>query len=307
MLHEEQRVNHLRLFAVDGDPALGEPVAIDHAEVLEEFGAERVSPDPARQSPQAVQILEHDHGARLQAAHVQFVLLLRSFEHPAGQLRRLRREQGLGLLDIARCRGQLVDIHGHRVPAGTRDLGVHRVPLGHANRGTGKAVPVPPETLSISLPIRAAPAYCVADHLWDHPVPIVDDRDLVRLDAAPGRGSEAKSDRHSVGCRLERVVDLLRERPRRVLVPEIAHAPKEGVGEHYAETVPLPPLFRDVLPLPVDGLHRHRDAVLVEHILFSLSSPMLGSRWMWMDWALRRPTPPGPSRQRQNRGLALRR
>src|SRR5207245_8498180 len=89
MLHEEERVDGLRLRPVDDDAPLGNPVSVDYAEVLEKLGFEALGLDPAAQRSESVEILEDDDSCRVQLRQIQDVFFV---QKPAGQLCWSRRE-----------------------------------------------------------------------------------------------------------------------------------------------------------------------------------------------------------------------
>src|SRR5262249_45743986 len=142
-------------------------------------------------------------------------------------------------------------------PLPALDLGVDAVALRQAHRRARQAVAVAPEAVTIALAVRAAPADGVADHVRDHPAAVVADGDHRRLRLALPGGAELEPARNDVGGRLEGVVDHLGQRPRRVLVAEVAHAAEEGVREDNAEAIALLLLLADVLLLTLDRLDRH--------------------------------------------------
>src|SRR5438094_10246234 len=104
------------------------------------------------------------------------------------------------------------------MPSAALSLRVDGVPLREAYGRARQPVPVPSEPLPISLTIGATPPDGVANHLRDHPVPVIADRHLVRLDLRLVRRLEAEADRDCIRGRLDRVVDQLGKRPGRVLV-----------------------------------------------------------------------------------------
>src|SRR5262249_14817092 len=136
-----------------------------------------------------------------------------------------------------------------------------------ADRRTWKTVAVTPEATPVALTISAAPSYGEADHLWDHAVAVVGHGDEVRLDLSVVARLEPEANRDDVRARLARVVAVLGQRPRGILVAQIAHSAEEGIREHDTEAASLFLLVIHVLTLALDRVDHHDLCLLIVHVV----------------------------------------
>src|ERR1051326_2130550 len=103
------------------------------------------------------------------------------------------------------------------MPLAAAWLGVDGVAFSDAYCRAGQPVSVSAKPLSIAFAIGAAPANRKANHVIDHAVSIVADRDEVRFDTTLVPALEAEANGHRSSCGLKRVVEHFCECPGRIL------------------------------------------------------------------------------------------